>query len=368
VKRFLAVDCVLTLLTSGLRYLRLLARCMYAGFLVQIGCVWFAKRQLRKRGTVITLAFHRVLSAHSFSRTNSLPGILMKEETFRDLLAHIKQHYQPVALENAIPGQQSEKINVVFTFDDGWRDNYTIVFPIARAYDIPFTIFVCPGVSGQTEPFWPEQACSLLRALGTNDREISATVEALKGLPRGERDRYLSSLREQALQAGMAPHPSTEDQVLSSGEILEMHRGGVSFGSHTQTHQILISLPMNLVEGELRQSKSAIEVLLGQPCTTLAYPNGDWSPEVRDLARHLGFRVGVTTQRGGWTKTCDRLAVPRSYMCEAGVAGLNGRFSAVMFEYKAFWLAWRAMRKLRSQVADETRIPHPTGLTNKVQA
>jgi len=321
---------------------------MYAGFLVRTGCVWFAKRQLRKRGTIITLAFHRVLTEDSFSRTGSLPGILMKEKTFQDLLAHVKQHYKPVALENAIPGNQSTKINVVFTFDDGWRDNYTIAFPIARAYGIPFTIFVCPGVLGQSEPFWPEQACSLMHTLGKDAHEISATVEGLKRLPSSERDRYFSSLREQALRAGTLPQPSIEDQVLSSGEILEMHRAGVSFGSHTQTHQILTSLPMDVVERELAKSKSAVEELLGQPCTMLAYPNGDWSREVRDLAYDVGFRVAVTTQRGGWTKECNKLAVPRSYMCEAGVAGLNGRFSAVMFEYKAFWLAWRAMRGSRN--------------------
>ena len=330
--------------------------------------MWFVKRELRKTGAIITLAFHRVLSEESFERTNSLPGILMKERTFRELVTHVRRHFEPVALTEAIPGNPSDKLNVVFTFDDGWRDNYTVVFPIARAYDVPFTVFVCPGVFGKREPFWPEQTCSLLQALGKNDpNEISATVEQLKHLPISEREQYLSNLREKALQRQALPQPSNDDQVLSPGEILEMHRAGVSFGSHTHTHQILTSIPTELVDSELRQSKSAIEELLGQPCTTLAYPNGDWSREVKQLASTLGFRVAVTTQRGAWTRTSDDLAVPRSYMCEAGVTGLNGRFSAAMFEYKAFWLAWRAMRKAILSVPNETPFPRGSALTREVQ-
>jgi len=357
-----------TLMQSVLRFLRLLARCLYAGFLVRTGCVWFVKRQLRKRGAIITLAFHRVLREESFERTSSLPGILMKERTFRELVTYVRRHYEPVALAEAIPGNPSEKLNVVFTFDDGWRDNYTVVFPIARAYGLPFTIFVCPGVFGQRAPFWPEQTCSLLRALGKDDRnEISGTVEQLKHLPISERERYLSNLREKGIQRQAPPQRSSDDQVLSSGEILEMNRAGVSFGSHTQTHQILTSIPTDLVESELRQSKSAIEGLLGQPCTALAYPNGNWSGEIKNLVGTLGYRVAVTTQRGAWTRSSDDLAVPRSYMCEAGVTGLNGRFSAAMFECKAFWLAWRAMRKAILSVPNDAKFPSGSALTREVQ-
>ncbi|MGB9073632.1 MAG: polysaccharide deacetylase family protein [Terriglobales bacterium] len=309
--------------------------------------MWWAKREVRKRGGIITLAFHRVLDDDSFATTNSLPGILVRERTFRDLVAYVMRNFEPVGLDDAMPGTRSQKIKVVFTFDDGWRDNYTIVFPIARASGLPFTVFICPGVSGQTAPFWPERACSFLRVLQTGDGNsaIPATIEELKHFPTDERERYLASLREQAIQRHALPQPLIGDQVLSSAEIIEMDKAGVGFGSHTHTHQILTSVPSDLAEAELRQSKSAIEELLGRPCTSLAYPNGDWSSETKSMAAKVKFTRAVTLDRGAWTSASDNLAIPRSYMCETTVTGFRGRFSPLLFEYVAFWLAWRAMGK-----------------------
>jgi len=336
-----------------LKSLRLSARVAYVSVLAWTGCLWWAKRQLRRSGAVITLAFHRVLDESSFAKTNSLQGILVKEQTFRELVAHVTRHFQPIALEDAIPGKPSQKIKVAFTFDDGWRDNYTVALPIARASGLPFTVFVCPGLSGRIEPFWPEHAYSLLRALRKeqNDSEIVAMIEGLKHLPSEERERYLASLREEAILHQVMPQPSGEDRVLSSAEIVEMAKSGVSFGSHTHTHQILTTISMESVELELAQSKLAIEKLLGRPCTTLAYPNGDWSPEIAHIAGRVGFRTAVTTQRGAWTQASDTLAIPRSYVCEAGVTGLHGGFSPAMLEYKVFWLAWRAMKRPNNSIA-----------------
>ena len=357
-------------MNSILRRLRLPARCAYVNFLAWTGCLWWAKRQLHKRGAVITLAFHRVLDDVAFTRTNSLPGILVRERTFRDLVAYVKRHFEPIRLDDAAPGISSQKTKVIFTFDDGWRDNYTVVFPIARAYGLPFTVFICPGVLGQLGPFWPERACCLLRALQPSagrDR-IAETIEKLKQLPANDRTRYLAGLQEQVLRRHAVTQPAMDDQLLSRFEILEMSKAGVSFGSHTHTHQILTRIPAELAETELRESKLAIEELLGHSCTSLAYPNGDWSDDIKCLAGNLGFRTAVTTNRGAWTPASDNLTIPRSYMCETSVTGLRGRFSPTMFEYVAFWRAWRATREFRSGLARAVRILHLGGSRKEAQA
>lgn len=330
--------------------LRLLARCAYVSLLVWTGCLWWAKRQLRNNGGIITLAFHRVLNDDAFAKTNSLPGILMKERTFRDLVEYVTRHFEPTRLENANPGESSSKIKIIFTFDDGWVDNYSIVFPIARAHSLPFTVFICPGLCGQVSPFWPEHAHSLLKALHENahEREIDSEIERLKQVSMADREKYLATLRERALQRHVMPQLSSEDQVLSEAEILEMSNAGVTFGSHTHTHQILTTLPCEAIEAELQRSKCSLEELIAGPCESLAYPNGDWSRQIENIAKEAGFRTALTTQRGAWTKATDKLAIPRSYMCESGTTGWNGRFSPAMFEYKALWLAWRAMRHSRS--------------------
>jgi peptidoglycan/xylan/chitin deacetylase (PgdA/CDA1 family) len=138
-----------------------------------------------------------------------------------------------------------------------------------------------------------------------------------------------------------------------------MSRQGVRIGAHTQTHQILTKISQGEARQEVRLSKTAIESELGADCDTFAYPNGNWSPETREIVAEAGFELAVTTRRGAWMKGSDRLTIPRSNISEDNVAGPTGRFSAAMFAYSTIWKAWRASRaeyRLRSR-AQERRTP-----------
>lgn len=321
-------------------------RRLWVGLLAASGCLWWAKRQLSGYGAVVPLMFHRVLGDTDYRRTHSLPGIVVRECTFRQLVEHVARRYEPVDLRGAETGKPSSKLKVAFTFDDGWSDTYTVAFPIAREHGIPLTVFVCPGLIDRKAPFWPERVVALVRAIrpAAEDTELEALIESLKRFTPERRERYLAKLGEQAHEQGISVEPSSVDSTLSWAAIVEMDRGGVSFGSHTQTHQILTTVPPNTARLEVRQSKTAIESVLSKHCDTFAYPNGNRSPKTRRILAEAGFKVAVTTERGVWTATCDSLAVPRSNISEDNVVGPAGRFSPAMFEYTTFWKAWRATK------------------------
>jgi hypothetical protein len=101
---------------------------------------------------------------------------------------------------------------------------------------------------------------------------------------------------------------------------------------------------MDMARQELCHSKAAIENALSESCDAFAYPNGNWSPETRELLVRVGFKLAFTTTRGAWTTDSDRLAIPRTNICEDNVVGLTRRFSVTMFEYTTFWKAWRATK------------------------
>jgi peptidoglycan/xylan/chitin deacetylase (PgdA/CDA1 family) len=325
-------------------YLRLLARCMWVRILSWSGCLRWAERRLRDSGAIVTLTFHRVLDDASYRTTNSLPGIVIRERTFRELLRYVGDRYEPVVLTDAVPGAPSGAIRIAITFDDGWRDNYTIALPIVSAHRMPITVFVCPAVLGQEMPFWPERAAALLRATRPNagPDQFTDEIEALKQSTPEKREQYFAALREQARNRHSPVEPSFVDRTLSWGEITEMDKAGVCFGSHTDTHQILTAGPANLAREEVRQSRDVLERTLGKPCQAFAYPNGNWSPETRQIVDEIGFTRAVTTQRGAWTSVSDSLAIPRSNVSESNVVGLTGRFWPAMFQYTALWKAWRA--------------------------
>ena len=324
---------------------RLLARCIWVCLLAWTGCLRWAKRCLRDRGAIVTLTFHRVLDDSCYRTTNSLPGIVIRERTFRELVKYVAAQCEPVALTDATPSLPSGRIRMAFTFDDGWRDNYATAFPIFRAYGVPVTIFVCPGVLGMTTPFWPEQVSTLLHATrpDLDTEQLAKVIEWLKPKTPEQRETYLAELSG-ARECSSPIEPQTVDATLSWDEIVEMDKAGVCFGSHTDTHQILTTVPSDLAREELRHSKAILEKELGKPCQVFAYPNGDWSPETRQIVEETGFRRATTTWRGVWTSASDPLTIPRSNVCESNVVGISGRFWPAMFEYTTLWKAWRATR------------------------
>jgi peptidoglycan/xylan/chitin deacetylase (PgdA/CDA1 family) len=328
------------------RNARRILQWLWAGFLASSGCLWWAKRQLRANGAIVTLMFHRVLGDADYRRTYCLPAIIVRERAFREFLTHVVRRYEPVDLREAEPGKPGKKLCVAFTFDDGWSDNYTVAFPIARAYRIPLTVFICSRLVGRNTPFWHERIIALLRAVrpAAENGEITALIERLKQCTPETRERYQVKLSKQARKLGMSVEPSSVDGMLSWPEITEMDRAGVTFGSHTQTGQILTTVPVDTARQEVLGSKAAIESALSKRCNVFAYPNGNWSPETRRLLAEAGFELAVTTEPGAWTATCDPLAVPRCNVYEGNLVGPTGRFSPTIFEYTILWKAWCATR------------------------
>lgn len=351
-----------------LRKARRILQWLWAEFLGASGCLWWAKRQLRGEGAVVALVFHRVLDEPGYRATCSERGIIVRERTFRELAAHVAGQYEPVDLQKAEPGTPGKKLRVAFTFDDGWGDNYGVAFPVTREYGIPLVIFVTSGFVGKNAPFWPELVISLMRAIQptVGDAEITATIESLKKCAPTEREQRLTRLSEQAVEKGASLASSNADRTLSWQEIVEMDQGGVKFGSHTQTHQILTTVPESTARQEVLESKATLENALGKRCDSFSYPNGNWSPETRRLVAEAGFKIAATVETGAWTIACDPLCIPRINVYEGKLVGLNGRFSPAMFEYTTFWKAWRATKtnsrrsRVQQQPVSGYVVTHPS--------
>jgi peptidoglycan/xylan/chitin deacetylase (PgdA/CDA1 family) len=325
---------------NGLRHM---LRWLRAVMLAASGAIWLAKRRLRKNNAIVVLAFHRVLDDPEVQSTQSLSGMLMRRHTFEKLVAHVARRCEVADLSRTAPGTDSPRLRIAFTFDDGWRDNYAAAYPIAQKFNIPITIFICPGLIGLDSPFWPEQVAASIRAVRpmAPEEEIEAEIEGIKLCSPEGRQFAMAALPG---TASRQLHASSPDKTLSWEQIAEMDRGGVAFGAHTQTHQILTVVPENMARLEILESKATVERELDKSCDLFAYPNGNHSHATRLLLKEAGFSLAFTTRTGAWTTASDPLTVPRVNMSESDVAGPTGRFSPAMFEYSAVWQAARPLR------------------------
>jgi peptidoglycan/xylan/chitin deacetylase (PgdA/CDA1 family) len=320
-----------------------------AWLLSSTGAIWWAKRCLRRRRAAVVMTFHRVLEDADFAATNSLPGIVVRKRTFEQLAAFVTREYHVIDATRSRPGERISKLPVAFTFDDGWIDNYSTAFPIARKHRIPITIFVCSGLMGLASPFWPERVAAALKARQPRIQEgdIEARIEELKRGTPGAVQAVLAPANGK-VTAGLA----AADRTFSWEQAAELHYSGVRIGAHTHTHQILTGLPVAAARAEIQQSKTATEDAMRTSCNAFAYPNGDNSAAVRELVAEAGFEVAFGTKPGAWTQDCDRLAIPRMNVAEDSVTGPDGNFSPVMFDYWIIWRAWRATQ----EVADNAEV------------
>ena len=319
----------------------------WAGLLRTTGGLWWAKRQLRAQGAIVVLMFHRVLGKAEREAASSVDGIIVGDDTFERLSAYVAEHFEAVDAGTALPGIPANRLRVSYTFDDGWRDNYTTALPIMAAYNIPATIFLCPGLEGHNLPFWPERMVSLLRRnpARPGEEEIAASIENWKHKPAAQRDEYLRKLEQEQTAAGAKANLSS-DQLVNWRETAELAKAGIRLGSHTQNHELLTMIPLSKAAAELRQSKAAIEAAVGS-CTVFAYPNGDWSQETRSLVADAGFDRAFSTRICAWTGGSDPLTIPRVNIYDGKLRGITGGFSPSVFEYTVFWRAWRAMNHHR---------------------
>ncbi|MDB4516667.1 polysaccharide deacetylase family protein, partial [Crocinitomicaceae bacterium] len=101
------------------------------------------------------------------------------------------------------------------------------------------------------------------------------------------------------------------DRYMSWEQILEMQENQIAFGSHSMSHRILTKLSSDECREELVKSKQDLESRLQTPVLTLAYPNGNHSKYVEQLADSAGYRLAYTTESGYVDGSTTALALPR---------------------------------------------------------
>jgi peptidoglycan/xylan/chitin deacetylase (PgdA/CDA1 family) len=208
----------------------------------------------------------------------------------------------------------SKRQFVCFTFDDGYRDNLTVVLPIFQKYGKPFTVYVTTAfLERRLDNWW----LALREVIRRHDEPLFHIQG--KRLPTSSRKqkakafRTLCCLIEKAeielgevdcfaRRKGIMAEEMMGNEALSVSELKSLAKDPlVEIGGHTTSHRRLAQLSLAELRDDILQNKLNLETLLGREMRHFAYPYGDpASCGEREFAvcRDLGFRTATTTRLG----------------------------------------------------------------------
>ncbi|MGH7568140.1 MAG: polysaccharide deacetylase family protein, partial [Gemmatimonadales bacterium] len=180
----------------------------------------------------------------------------------------------------------------LLTFDDGKRSNATAVAPELERLGVPAVFYVVTRFLTEGMPLWFDGQAALVRALGYTPQGLE--VDTLKRLPAAQRNARLD-------RAGAEHHATpdlTSDDVrpMSWDEARQLRRRGFTIGAHSLRHDILTLEPDAEALADIEQSIADVAAELGSPCSTFAFPNGNYTPRLVHHALHCGVQTIMTTE------------------------------------------------------------------------
>lgn len=204
-----------------------------------LGFIYFAAHYNFWR-PVVSKSHPRILMYHSINNDigNNHPDLVVTPANFRSHLMYLqKRGYQFLTMSEIISGDYESAPRVALTFDDGFQDNYTEMFPVLKAFGAKATIYLCPDM------------------------------------------------------------PNVDKLTLE--QIQKMHTSGlVEFGAHTMTHINLSQVADDIAKREIIESKNEVERIVGRACTAFAYPYGRINDRTADYVQQAGFSSAVLVKKG----------------------------------------------------------------------
>jgi lipopolysaccharide exporter len=278
------------------------------------------------------LDYHRI---GSFAGGVHDPGLWSATQDQLDAQLRYLARNAEVVGGDALPEALAERRGrlVALTFDDGYRDNYDLAYPVLRAHGLPATFFLATSFLDRPHVAWWDEISWMVRSsahrsidagewlaggvsLRADQRAAAARslVERYWSLPAAHAGPYLDWLAA-ACGTGRADPAAAAATWMTWEMAREMRDGGMTFGAHTVHHPLLARCSAALQAVEVGTSVSRLREQLGDPVNLFAYPVGSRS-SFDDTTRACLREAGIThafSLYGGHqgTAAIDPLDVPR---------------------------------------------------------
>lgn len=296
-------------------------------------------------GCIVCL--HRVLPDAERSFLPENRALELTDAGLRELLAWVRKRGLDAICLNEVSGRlerPGKRRFVVFTFDDGYRDNLTHALPIFREFGVPFAVNITTGFISRSEPVWwyviervlaarqsaEFQACgekwNFAWSVDVQGRDTMLQILArkIRAFGPAARNEFVQAM---CAVADVDAKQVGEELILSWNEAKKLADDPlVTIGAHTVTHCQLSALTQEEVRRELAESRRVLETELGRSVNHLAYPFGGKSaagPREYEIAKECGYGTAVTTCCANLFREHER------HLCSLPRIGVGGGYPPV---------------------------------------
>ncbi|MDP2619665.1 MAG: polysaccharide deacetylase family protein [Hyphomicrobiales bacterium] len=250
------------------------------------------------------------------------------------------------------------------TFDDGYRDNRDVAYPILKRHNCPFAVYVATSFAAGTGNLWWLALEEIIRDADCVDIVLDGRERHFEtGTPR-EKEAAFSQIywglrrtderRQRQIVSALAARHDVDlarlcaRLVMGWGELRTFAREPlVTIGAHSVHHYSLAKLSEDEARAEIEGSVRIIGEKLGERPRHFAFPYGDAGsagPREFRLAAELGLKTAATTRKG------VVFAEHRQHPTGLPRVSLNGDYQSPhyvdLFLGGAPFLLWNGFRRL----------------------
>lgn len=300
----------------------------------------------------ITIVMYHYVRDLVHSRYPEIKGLDI--QLFEEQLAYIQNHFQVIRMEELLAAYEDGDFSslperpLLLTFDDGYIDHYTVVYPLLKKFGMQGSFF--PNAKAVKEHKLLDvnkihhilatapidelvQECyhvmdqyresggvippneQIFQELAVPNRWDPGEVIFVKRLlqnylPEEFRGEAATRLFEQYV--GIREENFARELYMNREQIHCMKQGGMYFGLHGYDHYWLGKLLQKQMQEDVDQALAYFSDVIDNNNWVMNYPYGNYNQDVVDYIRSRGCRLGLTVEaRDAELMTDDRYLLPR---------------------------------------------------------
>lgn len=258
---------------------------------------------------LLILAYHGVTERPELS----INGRHLDVKQFISHLEYYKQNFDIVSQAEIVQmyreGVKPKRKTLALTFDDCYLNNFEVVFPLIKKYNVPAVFYSVSSVlENENYILYPD----IFDLLSYYTHKPELEYDGVKFIKKGKHffttDQPVS-LFDYIKNQGEERINKLENfkDTYGFNEVLKIARSDywrqinkeklrmfaaselVEIGSHTHNHFNLANIKPDLCRNELTLSKKLIEEVIQKEVKSIAFPDGSYNEEVKKLCREAGY-------------------------------------------------------------------------------